>query len=155
ACRPYQFSNTQRRGALPNSNLGYIRLGQAKPEEVPKGHLAVYVEESIGDKRREVVPVIYFNHPLFGELLKDAERVYGYNHSGGIKIPCGYSKFEELKIRIAAWDSSHNSSCKWQKQVTWQQLQFSPVILFTEILIPLIFVYARIKFSNCFFSSFT
>ncbi len=79
---------------------------------MPNGHLAVYVEESIGDKRREVVPVIYFNQPLFVELLKDAERVYGYNHSGGIKIPCGYSEFVKLKIRIAAWDSSHNSSCK-------------------------------------------
>ncbi|KAF2299011.1 hypothetical protein GH714_029732 [Hevea brasiliensis] len=86
-----------------NSNRGYIRLGQAKPTEVPKGHLAVYVGESNGDTRREVVPVIYFNHPLFGELLKDAERVYGYNHPGGIKIPCGYSEFEKVKMRVAAW----------------------------------------------------
>ncbi|KDP25623.1 hypothetical protein JCGZ_20779 [Jatropha curcas] len=99
-----------------NSNRGYVRLGHAKPAEVPRGHLAVYVGESNGDARREVVPVIYFNHPLFGELLKSAERVYGYNHSGGIKIPCRYSEFEKVKMRIAAWDNCHrDSNCQSQE----------------------------------------
>ncbi|OAY59973.1 auxin-responsive protein SAUR36 [Manihot esculenta] len=104
-----------RRRTSQRSNRGYIRLGEAKPVEVPKGHLVVYVGESNGDTRREVVPVIYINHPLFGELLKDTERVYGYNHSGGIKIPCGYSEFEKVKMRIASWGNCHNATWKQRK----------------------------------------
>jgi len=94
---------------FPHSDPGYIRLGHAKPMEVPKGHMAVYVGQPDGDTKRELVPVIYFNHPLFGELLKGTERVYGYNHSGGITIPCGYSEFEKVKVRIAAWNNCHKS----------------------------------------------
>lgn len=91
----------------PNSDPGYIQLGMAKPVEVPKGHLAVYVGESDGETRRVMVPVIYFNHPLFGQLLKEAERVHGYNHPGGITLPCRFSEFEKVKMRIAAWDHCH------------------------------------------------
>ncbi|XP_061956191.1 auxin-responsive protein SAUR15-like [Populus nigra] len=99
---------------FPNSDPGYIKLGRAKPMEVPKGHLAVYVGESDGDTKRELVPVIFFNHPLFAELLQRTERVNGYNHSGGITIPCGYSEFEKVKTRIAAWENCHNSI--WTKK---------------------------------------
>ncbi|CAN1748036.1 Auxin-responsive protein SAUR36 [Linum perenne] len=76
-------------------------LGGAKTEEVPpRGYLAVYVGESDDERRRVVVPVVYLNNPLFGELLKEAERVYGFDCPGGISIPCGYSKFEKVKMRI-------------------------------------------------------
>ncbi|GLT47203.1 hypothetical protein SLA2020_209140 [Shorea laevis] len=104
------FARFLRRGAKglcgSKSGTDYIQLGQEGGERVgvPKGHLAVYVGESGGDTRRMVVPVIYFNHPLFGELLKEAEQVYGFNHSGGITIPCGVSEFEKVRMRIAAWD---------------------------------------------------
>ncbi|GMJ06131.1 SMALL AUXIN UPREGULATED RNA 34 [Hibiscus trionum] len=89
-----------------DSDPGYVKLGgkEAKRVGVPKGHLAVYVGESEGNTRRVVVPVIYFNHPLFGELLKEAERVYGFNQSGGITLPCGISEFEKVKMRIADWN---------------------------------------------------
>ncbi|KAL4348244.1 hypothetical protein GQ457_17G020950 [Hibiscus cannabinus] len=88
------------------SDPGFLKLGGKEAERagVPKGHLAVYVGESEGNTRRVVVPVIYFNHPLFGELLKEAERVYGFNQSGGITLPCGISEFEKVKMRIADWN---------------------------------------------------
>ncbi|XP_050229521.1 auxin-responsive protein SAUR36-like [Mercurialis annua] len=104
---------------LGSPNRDYIRLGQAKNQaaEVPKGHLAIYVGDKNGDSRREVVPVIYFNHPLFGKLLKDSERVYGHDHPGGIKIPCGYSEFEKVKMRIATWyDCTTTTSPRWKQQ---------------------------------------
>lgn len=110
-----------RRGAkqlcFPSSNPGFIQLGQEKPAEVPKGHLAVYVGESDDEARRVFVPVIYFNHPLFGELLKQAERVYGFNHPGGITIPCRISEFEKVKTRIDAWD--HCRSRKHHRPHLW------------------------------------
>ncbi|XP_060210246.1 auxin-induced protein 10A5-like [Lycium barbarum] len=86
------------------TNSGYFRVGQEpnKKVSVPKGHLAVYVGEKEDDTCRVVVPVIYFNHPLFAELLKEAEMVYGYNHSGGIQIPCRITEFENILSRIAA-----------------------------------------------------
>ncbi|CAN4127571.1 unnamed protein product [Withania somnifera] len=88
------------------NNSGYIRVGQepvdSKQVSVPKGHLAVYVGEKEDDTCRMVVPVVFFNHPLFAELLREAEMVYGYNYPGRIQIPCRISEFENVKSRIAA-----------------------------------------------------
>ncbi|EOX96266.1 hypothetical protein QUC31_005482 [Theobroma cacao] len=85
---------------------GYLPIGQdpvdEKPKEVPKGHLAVYVGQKDGDLHRVFVPVIYFNHPLFGELLREAEEEYGFTQPGGITIPCRFSEFERVQTRITA-----------------------------------------------------
>ncbi|GAU25677.1 hypothetical protein TSUD_266040 [Trifolium subterraneum] len=69
---------------------------------VPKGHLAVYVGQKDGEFRRVLVPVVYFNHPLFSELLKETEKEYGFCHQGGITIPCRVTEFEQVKTRIAS-----------------------------------------------------
>ncbi|KAK8658195.1 hypothetical protein V6N13_036407 [Hibiscus sabdariffa] len=101
------FATFLRRGTNGlNSDPGYIQLGGKGARRVgaPKGHLAVYVGEPEGNTRRVVVPVIYFNHPLFGELLREAERVYGFDQSGEITLPCGISEFEKVRMRIADWD---------------------------------------------------
>lgn len=85
---------------------GYIPMDndpiKEKPVEVPKGYLAVYVGQKDGDFHRVLVPVIYFNHPLFGQLLREAEEEYGFNQQGGLTIPCRYSEFEQVQTRIAA-----------------------------------------------------
>lgn len=91
---------------MPKSKSGYVRVGHgpieaAKPVGVPKGHLVVYVGEKEDDAHRYLVPVIYFNHPLFGELLKGVEEEYGYDHPGRIQIPCQVSEFENVRTRIA------------------------------------------------------
>ncbi|KAE8699718.1 cysteine-rich repeat secretory protein 15-like isoform X1 [Hibiscus syriacus] len=77
---------------------GYVPV----KEEVQKGRLAVYLGKKGGDFHRVLVPVIYFNHPLFGELLRGAEEEYGFSQQGGITIPCGFSEFERVRTRIAA-----------------------------------------------------
>ncbi|XP_009609783.1 auxin-responsive protein SAUR36-like [Nicotiana tabacum] len=86
------------------SGRSYMQIGQDPIEKeavtVPKGHLAVYVGQKDGDYRRVLVPVIYINHPLFTELLRDAEEEYGFNHPGGITIPCRISEFERVQTRI-------------------------------------------------------
>lgn len=82
--------------------VGYDPIDKEKKLTVPKGHLAVYVGQKDGDFRRVLVPVIYFNHPLFGELLREAEEEYGYEHHGGITIPCQISDFERVQNRIAS-----------------------------------------------------
>lgn len=88
------------------SGSGYMPMDREpikeKPVTVPKGYLAVYVGQKDGDFHRVLVPVIYFNHPLFGQLLREAEEEYGFNQQGGITIPCRFSEFEQVKTRIAA-----------------------------------------------------
>ncbi|GFZ01934.1 SAUR-like auxin-responsive protein family [Actinidia rufa] len=104
---------------FPNSKSGYIRVGQdpivLKPESVPKGQLPVYVGEREDDAHRFFVPVIYFNHPLFGDLLREAEKEYGYDHPGRIQLPCRVSEFEKVKTRIAAGgDGNHRRRRRWR-----------------------------------------
>ncbi|XP_052210264.1 auxin-responsive protein SAUR36-like [Diospyros lotus] len=104
----WNWCRSLKRGCFAESKPSYIRVGRGEIEagrwEVPKGHLAVYVGEREDDPRRCLVPVIYFNHPLFENLLREAEAEYGFNHLGGIQIPCGLSEFKNVQTRIAAAD---------------------------------------------------
>ncbi|KAL7118615.1 hypothetical protein ACP275_02G014200 [Erythranthe tilingii] len=70
---------------------------ERRSNEVPKGHLAVYVGES--EKKRFVIPLSYLNNPSFQELLCQAEEEFGFHHPmGGLTIPCS----EELFIDITS-----------------------------------------------------
>ncbi|KAJ3680373.1 hypothetical protein LUZ60_016651 [Juncus effusus] len=92
----------------PPKDKSYTRLISYQPDcykPPPKGHLAVYVAgdgKDGGSPRRFVVPVVYFNHPLFGELLKEAEEQFGFGQPGGITIPCPVAKFERVQTCIEA-----------------------------------------------------
>ncbi|KAG7566267.1 Small auxin-up RNA [Arabidopsis suecica] len=100
------------------SNSGYIPIGQEpirqKPDPVPKGHSAVYIGKKDGDFQRVLVPIVYFNHPLFGELLREAEEEFGFCQEGGITIPCPYSDFKRVQTRI----ESGSGFCKlpWSRR---------------------------------------
>ncbi|XP_022633544.1 auxin-responsive protein SAUR32-like [Vigna radiata var. radiata] len=63
---------------------------------VPKGCLAIKVGQG-EDQQRFVVPVIYFNHPLFMQLLKEAEEEYGFDQKGTITIPCHVEHFRNVR----------------------------------------------------------
>jgi SAUR family protein len=81
------------------------RLLDQDPVEAttPKGQVAVYVGgNEPGESMRYVVPVVCFNHPLFGELLREAEEEFGFEHPGGITIPCAASRFERAAAVAAA-----------------------------------------------------
>ncbi|KAL5713473.1 hypothetical protein ACHQM5_015544 [Ranunculus cassubicifolius] len=69
---------------------------------VPKGHIAVFVEES--QKKRFVVPLAYLNHSLFQDLLNQAEEEYGFSHPmGGLTIPCDEDTFLDLTQRLTSF----------------------------------------------------
>ncbi|XP_039035814.1 auxin-responsive protein SAUR32-like [Hibiscus syriacus] len=53
--------------------------GKKQFSDVPKGCLAVNVGSEGEEQQRFVVPVMYFNHPLFMQLLKEAEEEYGFD----------------------------------------------------------------------------
>uniref|UniRef100_A0ACD5ZCM3 Uncharacterized protein n=1 Tax=Avena sativa TaxID=4498 RepID=A0ACD5ZCM3_AVESA len=81
---------------------------EAAEATTPKGQVAVYVggDEPGGESMRYVVPVVYFNHPLFGELLREAEEEFGFQHPGGITIPCAATRFERAAAMAAAGGGS-------------------------------------------------
>ena len=67
------------------------------PDDVPKGHFAVYV----GEKRtRYIIPISYLANPQFQSLLQRAEEEFGFNHDMGLTIPCEEVVFEALTLMI-------------------------------------------------------
>lgn len=63
------------------------------PNDVPRGYLAVYVGKEL---RRFIIPASYLSDPLFKVLLEKVEEEFGYDHSGGLTIPCDIETFKYL-----------------------------------------------------------
>lgn len=69
-------------------------------KDVPKGCLAIKVGSKEEEKQRFVIPVCYFNHPLFMQLLNEAEEEYGFEQKGTITIPCRLEVFRYVQDKI-------------------------------------------------------
>ncbi|OMP08646.1 Auxin responsive SAUR protein [Corchorus olitorius] len=82
--------------------------GKKQAKDVPKGCLAIKVGSRGEEQQRFVVPVIYFNHPLFMQLLKEAEEEYGFDQKGTITIPCHVEEFRNVRGLIDREKSLHN-----------------------------------------------
>lgn len=67
------------------------------PDDVPKGHFAVYVGQS---RSRHIVPISWLAHPEFQSLLRIAEEEFGFNHNMGLTIPCEEVAFQSLTAMI-------------------------------------------------------
>ncbi|KAI4338022.1 hypothetical protein L6164_016377 [Bauhinia variegata] len=65
-------------------------------KDIPKGCLAILVGQG-EEQQRFVIPVIYMNHPLFMQLLKEAEEEYGFDQKGPITIPCHVEEFRTVQ----------------------------------------------------------
>ncbi|PRQ47081.1 putative small auxin-up RNA [Rosa chinensis] len=63
------------------------------PPDVPEGYLAVYVGPEL---RRFIIPTSYLSHNLFKVLLEKAEEEFGFDHNGGLTIPCETETFKYL-----------------------------------------------------------
>lgn len=83
--------------------LHYLSQGvhYSKHLHVPKGFLAVCVGQG-EESQRFCIPVLYFNHPLFVQLLKKVEEEYGFDHHGIIKIRCDVAEFQNVQKLIDA-----------------------------------------------------
>ncbi|GLT75994.1 hypothetical protein SLE2022_030460 [Rubroshorea leprosula] len=81
--------------------------GKKQVRDVPKGYLAIKVGQG-EEQQRFVVPVIYFNHPLFMQLLKEAEEEYGFDQKGTITIPCHVEEFRYVQGMIDRERSLHH-----------------------------------------------
>ncbi|KAF7018819.1 hypothetical protein CFC21_032063 [Triticum aestivum] len=68
---------------------------------VPAGHVAVCVGSS---SRRFVVRAAHLNHPVFRELLRQAEEEYGFPSGacGPIALPCDEDRFRDVLRRVSS-----------------------------------------------------
>ncbi|KAJ7552537.1 hypothetical protein O6H91_06G059700 [Diphasiastrum complanatum] len=71
----------------------YKRSANSVPSDVRAGYLAVYVGP---ERRRFIIKTHYLSHPLFKILLEKVEEEYGFDHIGGIQIPCEVTLFEHI-----------------------------------------------------------
>ncbi|KAK7389764.1 hypothetical protein VNO78_25057 [Psophocarpus tetragonolobus] len=75
-------------------------------KDIPKGFLPIKVGQ--GEEQQKIVmPIMYLNHPLFSQLLKEAEEEYGFDQQGTIIIPCLVKDFRYVQDLIHKDISSH------------------------------------------------
>ncbi|KAK7258464.1 hypothetical protein RIF29_24042 [Crotalaria pallida] len=83
-------------------------------KNIPKGCLAIKVGQG-EDQQKITVPVMYLNHPLFAQLLKEAEEEYGFAQQGNITIPCQVEEFKYVQDLIhrerSLQDNHHLVGC--------------------------------------------
>ncbi|BAT98151.1 hypothetical protein LR48_Vigan11g021700 [Vigna angularis] len=95
-------------GEVAETNLPCLDHPQRKKvviEDIPKGFLPIKVGQ--GEEQEKIVmPVMYLNHPLFSQLLKEAEEEYGFDQQGTIIIPCHLKDFRYVQDLIHK-DISH------------------------------------------------
>ncbi|OWM69483.1 auxin-responsive protein SAUR71-like [Punica granatum] len=70
--------------------------GEGTNQRVPKGYLAVYVGPEL---RRFVIPASCLAMPEFRMLMDMVAEEFGFEHQGGIRIPCEEAQFEEILAR--------------------------------------------------------
>ncbi|CAL0302186.1 unnamed protein product [Lupinus luteus] len=68
-------------------------------KDIPKGCFAIKVGQG-EEQKKVIVPLIYLNHPLFAQLLKEAEEEYGFAQQGTITIPCQVEEFKYVQDLI-------------------------------------------------------
>ena len=82
---------------LENANnkesTGNIKKKSPPPPPPPHGCFTVYVGPT---KQRVVVKTKLLNHPLFKNLLEEAEAEYGYRRDGPIVLPCEVDFFYKV-----------------------------------------------------------
>ncbi|KAL3843391.1 hypothetical protein ACJIZ3_000794 [Penstemon smallii] len=84
-------------------------MSSLAPSDVPAGHVAICVGNSC---RRFIVRASYLNHPVFRQLLSQAEEEYGFdNNSGPLMIPCDEFTFEEILRFVTRGDSDFVRCC--------------------------------------------
>ncbi|CAI0627807.1 unnamed protein product [Linum tenue] len=83
-----------------------IGSSSSSPVDVPKGYLAVYVGPEL---RRFIIPTSYLSHSLFKVLLEKAEEEFGFDHSGGLTIPCEIETFKFLLKCMEHHPKDHNA----------------------------------------------
>ncbi|CAN4089486.1 unnamed protein product [Withania somnifera] len=90
-------------------HINFPHHGKKELKNIPKGCLAIMVGQD-EEQQRFVIPLNYINHPLFLQLLKEAENEFGFDHKGPINIPCHVEEFRHVQGLIAKENPHHHHS---------------------------------------------
>lgn len=87
-------------------------------DDVHKRYIALMVGGQGEEPQRFVIPIKFINHPLFKELLKKAEKEYGFCQKGVIRILCLVGEFKNVQDMIQQESQSshhhhHRLLCFW------------------------------------------
>ncbi|GLJ36118.1 hypothetical protein SUGI_0724570 [Cryptomeria japonica] len=98
-----------------NSDEEYLDEKSSPNEVTPRGHVAVYVGD---DQERFVIKTEYVNHPLFKNLLDEAEREFGFQSEGPLVLPCQVAAFHKILWTL----ESDRQSCKSSPKVYFKHI---------------------------------
>ncbi|MQL88275.1 hypothetical protein Taro_020835 [Colocasia esculenta] len=84
-------------GAVPKTTSWARPPEERRRRAVPEGCLCVLVGP---EKERILIRMEHVNHPLFRELLEEAETEYGYANDGPLELPCEVGLFQALLWEI-------------------------------------------------------
>ncbi|KAK4773482.1 hypothetical protein SAY87_028504 [Trapa incisa] len=70
-----------------------VEAEEGDGRSIPKGHLAVYVGPEM---RRFVIPASCLAETEFRVLMDTVGEEFGFEHEGGLHIPCEEADFEEI-----------------------------------------------------------
>lgn len=137
---------------MPHHHHHHHHQEKEELKDIPKGCLAIMVGPG-EERQRIVVPVAYFKHPLFIQLLKEAEEEYGFDHKGPIIIPCNVEQFRQVKGMIDEDNSDHHHHHHHQHNHHHHGWCFKEWSKFLQIVCDLV-VYMYLFFVFLFFSLF-
>lgn len=96
--------------------FGHRFTSTVKHRVAPGGYFSVYVGSN---KERFVIKVECTNHPLFKNLLDEAEMVYGFKSEGPLELPCDVDLFHQVLCEIDQEMMASPFTKVWLRQVFW------------------------------------
>ncbi|KAE8694680.1 Auxin-responsive protein SAUR32 [Hibiscus syriacus] len=96
--------------AISSSDPWPFSFENKELKDVPNGSLAILVGQG-EEQQRFVIPLMHITHPLFMQLLKEAEEEYGFDHEGPIIIPCHVQEFRNVQGMINKEHHHHHVWC--------------------------------------------
>ncbi|XP_008791133.2 auxin-induced protein X15-like [Phoenix dactylifera] len=78
---------------MPKSKSWQRSRSTVKHQIAPEGYFTVYVGSN---KERFVIKMECMNHPLFKNLLDEAEMEYGFKSEGPLELPCDVELFYQV-----------------------------------------------------------
>ncbi|XP_008798197.1 auxin-induced protein 15A-like [Phoenix dactylifera] len=102
------FSSSKGKKDFSGENLKDSLL-EEEDMVAPKGFLAVYVGVEM---RRHVIPTSYLCFPAFQTLMERVAEEFGYEQTGGLRIPCEEEDFQQILRVLQKSDSRKNKKKK-------------------------------------------
>ncbi|XP_019450994.1 PREDICTED: indole-3-acetic acid-induced protein ARG7-like isoform X2 [Lupinus angustifolius] len=93
------------------------------PSDVPAGYIAVCVGPT---RSRFIIRATYLNHPIFVNLLAEAEEEYGFCNHGPLAVPCDEEYFREL-LRVMAQPKCCHVDVRSRNRESWPLLRDDPI----------------------------